>query len=211
MSLANTITLVINFVALVFLGVQVMQARKVASETARGQEREWDRQRKKSSIDAIVATAQYRESLKAVLPANDRDPKAVAAFLEEAKGDNAKLGPLGEYLNHIEDLAVGVKQGIFDLDAISMLEGNRLIDIIPNYVSYMESVREQAGRPTIWQDIDDLVEMIKAHKGLVVFSHESASSTPSTERGLLKLKLVGKRLWAIFHEGAPDERERIGR
>jgi hypothetical protein len=201
MSLADTITLLINFVGLVFLGVQVMQARKAVSDTARGQEREWERQRKKSSIDAIVATAQYRESLKAVLPANDGDPKAVAAFLEEAKGDTTKLGPLSEYLNHIEDLAVGVKQGIFDLDTISMLEGNRLIDIIPNYVPYMESVREETSRPAIWEDIDDLVEMIKVHKGLVVVSRENTSNTPSTGRGPFKLKLVGKRLWAILHEG----------
>jgi hypothetical protein len=78
---------------LVFLDTQVMQARKALSETAEGQEREWERQRKKASIDAIVATAQYRESLKAVLPTNDRDAKTVTEFLEKTKGENVNLIP----------------------------------------------------------------------------------------------------------------------
>ena len=82
MSTAEVITAAINFAALVFLGAQVMLARQALKETAEGQRQEWERQRKKSAIEASVSTARYREALKAVLPRNDRDPGEMAAFLE---------------------------------------------------------------------------------------------------------------------------------
>jgi hypothetical protein len=47
----------------------------------------------------------------------------MARFFRRSNGDYEKLMPVREYLNHLEDIAVGVKQGVFDLDTISMLEG----------------------------------------------------------------------------------------
>lgn len=129
MSAAEMITAAINFAALVFLGAQIMLSRRALRETAESQQEEWNLQRKKASIEASISTARYREALKSVLPWNDRDPEVVAAFLKEANGDRAKLTPVREYLNHLEDLAVGIKQGVFDLGTISMLEGTRIIDV----------------------------------------------------------------------------------
>jgi hypothetical protein len=63
-SLTDGITTAISLAALVFLGAQVMLARKSLREAAEGQEREWDRQRRKATIDASVVTAEYRETLK---------------------------------------------------------------------------------------------------------------------------------------------------
>jgi hypothetical protein len=163
-SAAETITAAINFAALVFLGAQVMLARRALKEAAQGQVNEWDRQRKQASIDVSVSTAKYREALKAVLPWNDRDPEVVAAFLKEANGDHAKLHPMREYLNHLEDIAVGVKQGVFDLSTISMLEGGRIIDVVASYTPYIESVRQELHRPTIYDDVEHLAEMLKAYR-----------------------------------------------
>src|SRR5689334_17908215 len=136
MSLAEVITTVINFAALVFLGGQVMFARQALKAAAVAQQQEWERQRKKASIDASVSTAKYREALKAVLPWNDRDREEVAAFLKKAAGNHAKLTPVREYLNHLNDIGVGVKQGVFDLDTIAMLEGSRIIDVVESYAPY---------------------------------------------------------------------------
>jgi len=163
-STSETISAAINFAALVFLGAQVMLARRALGETAKAQQQEWERQRKKASIEASVSTARYREALKAVLPWNDRDPEEMAAFLKEVNGDHAKLYPVREYLNHLVDIAVGVKQGVFDLDTISMLEGGRIIDVVASYAPYIESVRQEVHRPRIYEDIEDLAELIKVHR-----------------------------------------------
>jgi hypothetical protein len=162
-STAEVITVAISFAGLVFLGVQVGLARQALKETAVAQQQEWERQRKKASIDAIVATSKYREALKAVLPWNDRDPEEMANFLKSAGGDHAKLMPIREYLNHLEDIAVGVKQGVFDLETISMLEGSHIIDVAASYAPYIESVRHELRRSTIYEGIEYLAKLIEKH------------------------------------------------
>lgn len=196
MSITDAITTAINFAALVFLGAQVMLARKALREAAEGQGREWDRQRRKATIDAIVTTAQYRESLKSTLPWNDRDLEAMAAFFEKVNGDHDRLAPVSGYLNHLDDLAVGVKQGVFDFETVSILEGNRLIDIAASYAPYIDSIRRELNRPTIWDDIDDLVELLKAaRQGPITTAGEKTPGTPPlTWRGWLKLNPAAKRL-----------------
>ncbi len=162
MSIADAVTAGINFAALLFLGAQVMLARKALKETAKGQEREWERQRRQSSIEVSISTGQYRDSLRSVLPWNDRDPKEVMAFLDDAKDDREKLDPLRQYLNHLDDLAVGVKQGVFDIGTISMLQGSNIIDVFANYTPYIESIRRMLDRPSIYENLEDLAHMLKS-------------------------------------------------
>jgi hypothetical protein len=157
----DVITTVINFGALIFLGAQVMLARQAVKEASRGQEQEWLRQRKKAAIEASIYASQYQESLKAELPWNDSDPKAVSSFLEKAKGDSAKLALVRAYLNSLEDLAVGVKQGVFDLETIYMLSGRRIIDTARNYEPYIKSIRKEVNSSTVYCDLEDLAEMLK--------------------------------------------------
>ena len=165
MSIAYVITTAINFAALVFLGAQVMLARRAERETAEGQAQEWVRQRRKSSLDALLATTRYRESLKDVLPWNDRDRRAVDAFLKEANGDHQKLAPLREYLNHLEVLAIGVRQDVFDLETVSLSEGGRIIDTVTNYGPYIESVRKELGMPRVYSEIRDLAAKLAEFRG----------------------------------------------
>jgi Domain of unknown function (DUF4760) len=165
LSAFDTVTAGINLAALVFLGAQVMLARQAIKETADAQNKEWERQRKRSTLEALVSTAQYREELKAVLPWNDRDPKEMARFFEKYKDDHSKLWPVREYLNHLEDLAVGVKQGVFDLETIIMADGNRILDVVVSYGPHIERVRREIESPTVYNDIEDLAELIKAQRG----------------------------------------------
>lgn len=198
MSPTEVITTAINLSALIFLAAQVMLARKALREAAEGQEREWNRQRKKATIDATVATAQYRESIRALLPWNDRDPKAMAAFLEKAGGDYDKLAPLSGYLNSLDDIAVGVKQGVLDLETVSMLFGSRIIDVVASYAPYMESIRRGLDRPQTWSDLDDLVELLKKlRQESTEALSEQEQSTKLNRPGWLKLKPVGKRTFAL--------------
>jgi Domain of unknown function (DUF4760) len=163
-STAETITAVINLAALAFLGAQVMLARQALKETAEAQQQEWERQRKKAAIEASVSTARYREALKAVLPWNDRDPEEMAVFFRDAEGDYERLAPVREYLNHVEDVAVGVKQGVFDFETISMLEGGRIVDVAASYAPYIKSVRQELSRPTLYNDIEDLAKRLKVYR-----------------------------------------------
>jgi hypothetical protein len=162
-STAEAITAAINLAALIFLGGQVMLARQALKAAAVAQQEEWKRQRKKASLEASVSTSKYREALKADLPWNDRDPEEVATFIKKAAGNHARLAPIREYLNHLNATAVGVKQGVFDLETISMLQGKRIIDITVSYAPYIESIRKELGRPTVYEDIEDLADLIKEY------------------------------------------------
>jgi hypothetical protein len=154
----------INLLALIFLGAQVMLARRALRDTAAAQQQEWDRQRKQATIEVSVSTSRYREGLKAVLPWNDRDPEKMAAFLAGIDRSPEKLAAVREYLNHMEDLAVGVKQGVFDLETISMLDGSRIMDIAVSYAPYIENIRRMLKRPQTYSDIQDVAELIKKYR-----------------------------------------------
>lgn len=69
-----------------------------------------------------------------------------------------------EYLNHLEDISVGVKQGVFDPETISLIEGSRITDVVASYAPYIESIRQELRRPAIYDDIEDLAEMLRAHR-----------------------------------------------
>jgi hypothetical protein len=188
-SVTETITTAINIAGLVFLGAQVMLARNALKESAKAQDREWDRQRKKSTLDTLVLTSQYREALKAVLPWNDRDPGEVRNFLVHAKGDHGKLAPVREYLNHLVDLSVGVKQGVFDLETIEMTEGGRIIDIVASYRPYIEDVRRELNRPSTYSDVEDLAQMIESLR-----SKSPATTNDVKPRRIVTLRnLLGSR------------------
>ena len=80
-----------------------------------------------------------------------------------------RLTPLREYLNHLEDLAVGTIQGVYDVDIVATLEGRRIIDAANAYRQYIDWIRETLDRPTIYSDILDLAEVMKvvvARQGL---------------------------------------------
>ena len=42
-----------------------------------------------------------------------------------------------------------------------MLQGKRIIDIMVSYAPYIESIRQELGRPTVYEDIEGLAELIK--------------------------------------------------
>jgi Domain of unknown function (DUF4760) len=197
MSIADVITTAINLAALIFLGAQVMLARKATKEAAEGQEQEWGRQRRKSTLDALIASSRYRESLKAVLPWNDRDPREVEAFLKDMSGDHQKLAPVRSYLNHLEDLAVGVNQGVFDLETISMSEGGRIIDTVASYGPYIEGIRRELGRPTIYAEIEDLAKRLEIHRLNSETAARNVAANKPTGHHYLTLRYVIKWLKTI--------------
>jgi hypothetical protein len=91
---------------------------------------------------------------------------------------------LRQYLNHLEDLAVGVKQGVFDLETISMIQGSRTIDVVTNYGPYIEGIRRELDKPAIYEELDELAELLKnMRRSLPSTSGGHSPSTPPPGAG----------------------------
>lgn len=155
----------INMAALVFVGLQVLLARRSQIQADQGQREEWARLRMQATIEVAMSTARYRESLASILPFNDRDPQIVADFLNEVDGDPEKLTAMRQYMNHLTELAVGVKKGVFDLDTLSMLAGSRIIRTVDSFAPYIAWVRSELDAQEIYKDIEQLSEMLRRHRG----------------------------------------------
>lgn len=151
----------INFTALIFVGAQVLFARRAIREATASQQREWNRLRRQATIDLSVTTAPYREKLKSVLPWNDRDPAIVAQFLSGLGNDPVKMTPVRQYFNHLTDVAVGIKMDVYDLETLFLLEGSRIIDTAASFKPYIDTVRRELGRPSIYEDVEELAAMLK--------------------------------------------------
>jgi hypothetical protein len=158
--ISELVTIVFNAAALFFVGAQVLLARRALKEGSEAQQQQWTRIRRQATIEAWMSTARYRESLTGILPWNDRDPEEVASFLRKINGDHKKLAPVRQYLNYLDNLAVGIKQGTLDIETISMLSGSRIIDIISSYKPHIDNVRRELNRPEIYSSLEDLVDMI---------------------------------------------------
>ncbi|AGL18621.1 DUF4760 domain-containing protein [Actinoplanes sp. N902-109] len=160
----NIAAVVINFCALFFVGLQVQLARRALKESAEGQERERLRLRKQATIEMAASTERYEEAMKARLPWNDRDRKQMAEFLEEAWGDTEKMTLVRAYVNHLEDLAVGVKAGVYDLETVYMLSGGRLIAAGEGFAGYVARIRSELKSPDVYEYFEDLVAKLKARQ-----------------------------------------------
>lgn len=160
----NAAMLVINIGALIFVGMQVRLAQRSLKDSAEGQERERLRLRKLATIEMSASTERYREAMKAKLPWNDRDRKQVTDFLEKAWGDHEKMTVVRAYLNHLEDLAVGVKAGVYDLDTVYMLSGDRLIAAGEGFAEHIGRVRDELKSPGVYEYFEDLVKELKQRR-----------------------------------------------
>ena len=155
---------VINLGALVFVGVQVRHVISESRRNASNQELERVRQRKRDTIDAVMATAQHHADLKAVLPWNDRDQEVVKRFLEEIEADDSKRNVVRKYLDYIELVAVGVMEDVFDLETVTRLSGERFIAVAKNYLPYMERRRRELNSPSLYVEIEVMADLIRAHQ-----------------------------------------------
>ncbi|GAA3297699.1 DUF4760 domain-containing protein [Dactylosporangium vinaceum] len=176
-TIINVVTLMINIGALFFVGSQVRLARRALNESAEGQEKERLRLRRQATIEMSANTERYREAMKAKLPWNDRDRRQVAEFLEEAWGDREKMALVRAYLNHLEDMAVGVKAEVYDLDTVYMLSGDRLIAAGEGFAGYIGRIRGELKSPSVYEHFEDLVNRLK----LLRSDHlnRSSAATPS--------------------------------
>src|SRR5690348_14691929 len=115
MSDATVIGLAINGVALIFVGTQVVFARRQLRHNLDRSAKEADRVKRQATIESYMATMQRVGEWRSVLP-DDWDKPAIDAYIKSAYSrkdkDRHKIKVLANYLQYYEALAVAVLSGV---------------------------------------------------------------------------------------------------
>ena len=163
-SIISTIAALINLGALVFISMQVRHVMTESRKAANSQEAERARQRRRDTIDAVMATSRQHARLKSALPWNERDPEVVRLFLDEAEKDHVKRSAVREYLDYLELMAVGVVEEVLDLETITRMSGGRIIAVADNYAPYIERRRLELSSPSLYSEIQAMASLIRTKK-----------------------------------------------
>jgi hypothetical protein len=154
------VTAILGLGSLIFVGIQVRRGATETRHAALAEEAERLRQRKRETINAVAATAKYRQEMKSALPWNDRDAATVKAFLAEAENDDKARHAVRAYLDYVEMLAAGVNEGVFDLSTLARMQGGRIVAIAANYSDYIDRRRGELNSPTLYSELTALAEEI---------------------------------------------------
>ena len=128
----------------------------------RGQQIDHDRQRCQATLDAWNATLEWRGSLWAQLP-NDRDLDSVRAFCPDARDtSDPRFQLVVDYLNYLENLSVGVKHGVYDIEVLNSLAGSRIVAAWRGYSGFIADRREVLSAPTLWIELEGLAAALRA-------------------------------------------------
>ena len=140
------IALVLNFAALVFVGIELLRAR-IASR------KEDLRRAREATLNYYASTLEERNSLRAALP----DPSKVTP-------ENTRL--VTRYLGYWEAFATGVNLGVYDLTCARRIAGSRIEKVWANWKYFIEERRHKSGQPRLYAELQDLAEAITASRSV---------------------------------------------
>jgi hypothetical protein len=163
-SIISAIAATINLGALVFVGMQVRNAASESRRAAEYQEAEGQRQRKRDTINAVIATSQQRDKLKTALPWNDRDAVEVADFLRQVEQDQDRRAAVRAFLDYLEMIAAGVNDGVFDVETVSRTFGGRIVAVASNYAPYIELRRRELNSPSLYIELESVAASIREYR-----------------------------------------------
>lgn len=152
------VTAIVGIGSLIFVGMQLRQNAIEARDATLAAEVERRRQRKRETMEAIAASARYRQELKAGLPWNDRDAEVVREFLDKAETDDATKGSVRAYLDYLEMLAAGVNEDVLDAELLARISGARIIAVANNYSIYIDRRRKELGSPSLYSELKRLAD-----------------------------------------------------
>jgi hypothetical protein len=138
------IALVLNFAALVFVGVELYRARTASRK-------EDIRRAREATLDYYSSTLQERNNLRDALP----KPANVTSENEDL---------VIRYLGYWEAFAAGVNLGVYDLTCACRIAGFRIETIWGNWRPFIEDRRRKSGRPRLYIELQDLAEVISASR-----------------------------------------------
>lgn len=113
--------------------------------------------RRQETLRLYSSTQDSRRTSKIGLP-RDSDSVAVTAFTEKAMKDEQHRLAIRDYLNYWEEIATGVRFGVFDADVLHALVGPRLVSIFQNYRAHIDWIRSSGSPSTFMVELENLVK-----------------------------------------------------
>jgi hypothetical protein len=179
--------IIVNTVGLAFVAVQVALARRQISESQKIASNEHSRLRRQGTVDFYMATVEHRSRWRAILP-EDWNQQAITVFLADAfePGNQAKLDALTDYFGYLEGLAVAVAAGVYDLDTVDAVFGDRLMAVARNYRPFFEESRLRRGVPALYVEFEWLADKLRTLRAgddeYVLYADRPHQAEPSATR-----------------------------
>ena len=153
--LLAAIGLVVNTVGIAFVAIQVALARRQLRDSQRIEFAEHGRLRRQGTIDFYMTTVEQRIRWRTALPEDWNEP-AIRDYVSDAfeLGNQAKLDALTDYFGYFEGLAVAVAAGVYDLDTVDAVIGDRIMAIARNYRPFFEDSRQRRGVPALYVEFE---------------------------------------------------------
>jgi hypothetical protein len=160
---SNVIAIVtgaVNIAAAVFVGMQVRLAVVQNRTSSDLQQRQWDMERKRATINFLLSTIELRKALKAALPYSDRLPNVAARAIARAQANQESAVAIRSYLDYLENFSTGVNLGVLDLEVADRNGGGRIIAMFQNYRLYIERRRVELDDPRLYVELELLATKI---------------------------------------------------
>ena len=168
MALASLIVAIatglVNLSAAIFVGFQVRLAALQHRNSSDLQQRQWDMERKRATIDFILSTIELRKKLKAALPDFDRSPGTAARVIEQAESDSEAAMAIGSYLDYLENFATGVNLGVLDIEVADRNGGGRIMAMADNFKPFIEKHRKGMNAPGLYGELEMLAANIRQRR-----------------------------------------------
>lgn len=143
------------------LARQVEDARTALDFSTAESEAENRCRRERATIEFIAATMAKLDETYDLVPASGSG--LVTEFLSKASvSDSSEFRALRNYIDYLEDLAVGVNLGLFDLRVVGRTIGPRMVRAWKSYVHWIERKRVALSFPALYSDLEVCVETIRS-------------------------------------------------
>lgn len=146
----------INFIALIFLALQVRFAVKEAREAAKANAREW-------SLRFYLETVDRRDTYRLQLPP-DRDAAAIQRVIRKALRNRHQDAVVRTYLGWHELLATAVNTGFLDEAVVDKFDGPAIIAVAENYDAWVVHEREIREESTLYRELDELANRLRIRR-----------------------------------------------
>lgn len=163
----NAVGLLANFGALLFIAVELLQARTARLAADRSQIDENRRRKQEATLDYYNQSFGERRSLSSSLPTLS-DVQGITESIQRATaGDIATSESIRSMLAYYETLATGVNIGIYDMETIDRLAGSRLTRILDSWLPYIRWARAARQNPLAYCEFEQMVAVIRQRREAV--------------------------------------------
>lgn len=149
--------------AVVYVGRQVMQSAANTKAATEERVKEAAQRRREETMRFYLASVEARERHETYLP-GDRETDKIADLIARATDNPDEEAAIRVYLSYLEILAIGVNEDVLDIGIVDLFAGGALIAVVSNYGSWIEEQRRELNAPTLYVELEKLVQAIKMRR-----------------------------------------------